>query len=643
MRLIVIIMYAQNVYTRMHLIVQLQDIKLGHKFESETYVRVLAISNIVEYFEEVKRVYGDDIRKNVERSRIYLNAGEMYERLMCDLRFKNFKSHGKLESVCDSKTMHGTKFSGCSGLMRFNKMNEISIDWLNGELIPFITCKLDSYVDDMDDMADFDLPMICNMNVYIENTSKKSKQMFVNLNKHVKIDMGCDGVLFTLLDCYEYNESYIPSHDQIHALFIQYVKTCRNKTKQKVYQLKGDEFDDLSKTRMEYMCLMKADILENMCWMKADILEMNVDVPERRDSVKMTIEDNGRVIKLTTNILNTKDVENLIASLGVESYLESISIELLKNVINKDTNEPNDIYFPIEGEYQLIDVFKSEPYPVELEYGEIEIQVLSNGSKTVRMFDEIEIQGLSNESIKKTFMMNDGVTVLHDQFNCLRCMVNETIKVAHPLINNELGSGGNMCYFYKNMITNRFLCFNSDIEYLPEFKKVSEVPFEKECELMLIIEKMSLNGGIMVTTQTVSNMRKLVDVFETMVCNVGIESPLIMPSATFGCKVAALKASTVVHKSANNTNIDKGITRFDILDDLSACITQLSETKKYVEMYKNDVIETLASLVIDNIYSYLSKSGTLKHINRNRISQDLVTLGVRKTRKAKGYVYGICA
>ena len=69
--------------------------------------------------------------------------------------------------------------------------------------------------------------------------------------------------------------------------------------------------------------------------------------------------------------------------------------------------------------------------------------------------------------------------------------------------------------------------------------------------------------------------------------------------------------------------------------------SQLYYTRKYVEKYKNEDKETLASQVIDRIIYFISKHMDPKDINMNQIGRDLVELGVKKTRKTKGFVYGI--
>ena len=71
--------------------------------------------------------------------------------------------------------------------------------------------------------------------------------------------------------------------------------------------------------------------------------------------------------------------------------------------------------------------------------------------------------------------------------------------------------------------------------------------------------------------------------------------------------------------------------------------TQRFHTEKYVEKYKDDNAEMLASIALDKAYQYLFEKMDIgkDSINRNRIGQDLVFLGVKKVRKSQGYFYGL--
>ena len=73
----------------------------------------------------------------------------------------------------------------------------------------------------------------------------------------------------------------------------------------------------------------------------------------------------------------------------------------------------------------------------------------------------------------------------------------------------------------------------------------------------------------------------------------------------------------------------------------SSCSDQTTHTHDYVEKYKDDNFETLASDVINKVFTYVSKFIEAKDINMNKIGTDLVAFGVKKTRKSKGNVYGI--
>ena len=68
---------------------------------------------------------------------------------------------------------------------------------------------------------------------------------------------------------------------------------------------------------------------------------------------------------------------------------------------------------------------------------------------------------------------------------------------------------------------------------------------------------------------------------------------------------------------------------------------QKYHTSNYVEKYKDDNSETMASAAIEKVFMFLSKYISGKDINMNQIGKDLVDLGVKKTRKTRGNVYGM--
>lgn len=64
-------------------------------------------------------------------------------------------------------------------------------------------------------------------------------------------------------------------------------------------------------------------------------------------------------------------------------------------------------------------------------------------------------------------------------------------------------------------------------------------------------------------------------------------------------------------------------------------------TQRYVDHCKDSTAETNANMAIASVLGFLQSCISENDINRNRIGQDLIEMGVRKTRKARGFVYGL--
>ena len=134
-------------------------------------------------------------------------------------------------------------------------------------------------------------------------------------------------------------------------------------------------------------------------------------------------------------------------------------------------------------------------------------------------------------------------------------------------------------YVYENLISNIIYIFEKELEYLAEFKK--HAPLDQ------VSSKIStFINTHQIKQQDIQELQTLLSVFESSKMN-----------------------------------------------------RQHELTKQYVEKHKNDNEETLATIVVDNVKRYLNDH--IDVINQNQIGQDLVELGVIKTRKSKGYVYGI--
>ena len=79
----------------------------------------------------------------------------------------------------------------------------------------------------------------------------------------------------------------------------------------------------------------------------------------------------------------------------------------------------------------------------------------------------------------------------------------------------------------------------------------------------------------------------------------------------------------------------------DIIMMIDRELKQRDLTVEYARLFKDDNAQTMASVVVDNVIKYLSKHINEEQINKNMVSKDLIISGVKKMRKANGYVYGI--
>ena len=153
---------------------------------------------------------------------------------------------------------------------------------------------------------------------------------------------------------------------------------------------------------------------------------------------------------------------------------------------------------------------------------------------------------------------------------------------------------------FKNLITNVVHAYDNNIILLKELDLLSSFSYNNEFTKK-IIENLE---DISVSRSLINEMKELISILDNTTCDDSIET--------------------------DNVNNDK----------LSN--NQKKLTNFYVQSHKNDKAETLASTVIDNVYNYLLPLQSVNEtINKNQIGKDLVDLGVKKTRKSKGYVYGI--
>lgn len=110
----------------------------------------------------------------------------------------------------------------------------------------------------------------------------------------------------------------------------------------------------------------------------------------------------------------------------------------------------------------------------------------------------------------------------------------------------------------------------------------------------------------------------------------------ISPSTSNNMRVHEWVAPKSEGKESSKPLEDSSIDR-----TISAMMTQRRLTHEYARLFKDDNANTNARVVIKNITHYLLKHLREDEINTNEISNDLLCAGIKKARRAHGYVYGI--
>lgn len=175
-----------------------------------------------------------------------------------------------------------------------------------------------------------------------------------------------------------------------------------------------------------------------------------------------------------------------------------------------------------------------------------------------------------------------------------------------------------MSYIYKNVITGDAYLFQRELMNMNNSCMFEE--FESAGSLVIQTDKgraffQELLQNDPENDALVEDLNNILDVVNQIRSNNGL-------------------ANDTIKKNSGNRGVASGV-HIDHAD------MQKIHTKTYVDKYKDDTTETLASHAVEKVFTYLSNFLKAGDINMNKIGQDLVDLGVKKTRKAKGNVYGM--
>jgi hypothetical protein len=184
------------------------------------------------------------------------------------------------------------------------------------------------------------------------------------------------------------------------------------------------------------------------------------------------------------------------------------------------------------------------------------------------------------------------------------CATEPVALVVAPVAQEPLDPGTTFI-FYRDVTVDAdskssVKCTDREIVLLPEFHKMGDVQCKTDmgCDIVNLIVQ---HDAVHIDVDAISKMRTLTCIIDSL-----YQAP--------------------TRSSADSTH---------------AAHAQHTATKEFVLLHRCDSAETLASTCVDTVYTFLKTVKSLAAINRNRIGGDLVALGVKKTRKTKGNVYGL--
>lgn len=195
-------------------------------------------------------------------------------------------------------------------------------------------------------------------------------------------------------------------------------------------------------------------------------------------------------------------------------------------------------------------------------------------------------------------------------------------------------------FVFHNAVDNRFYTFMSCdsltvVDLLSEFRPLTSVTQQQYNKNNLVSAALD---SVHMQETNVEKILELIGILNTIVrllCPAGEMVSDVAKNVDIGAVARAVDDASAYSRIA-----DKYVE--DEVDNDDQSIEQYKLTKAYVDVHRCSYREIPAQTAINNVYEYLLKRHSRpQSVNRGQISRDLVSLGVRKIRKAKGYVYGM--
>lgn len=413
-------------------------------------------------------------------------------------------------------------------------VNDASLDsnWFMNVYIPLITAKMVTYIEDMEDVRP-----------YFSTTPDLISFDNLNTEKYIKMDIGqtpIHGVCYTFNGCEVTTNGYsVINNDHIESLILMYIKnhsTVDGKSMFTPHDSKDDPIEIYTTEESRGLYISK--------------------------STRITPKDALDIFQFLDITHDT--LTNVATSSSFKKYIDKFTLHSAQQCE----------YDPFVSYYSFIE---SECHSIVPTQGDLltvhETLVKTKGPDLLENIRMLCGKGLRDAEVLPT------------QLSIMKIDADSTIQ-PDEVEEKEV-------FFYTNLFNQGVVAFSIDIQYLPEFIKISNFIY---------------------TSPLITSIIDIVN-----------KSP---------------KEAINLLKDLKNLDGILGILSVTETMPVDSVDKQRKLTQAYVERYKKNDTETLASVVIDNVFAYLIEHN-FTHINKNQIGKDLVELGVKKTRKAKGYVYGI--
>lgn len=540
-------------------------------------LRIIPIENSNDYISELRDVYNID--DDIQLFKCIYNSAQWYDRLMDDFKYKKFKN----TTISEIKR----------GLWTITS-DDID-NFFNNQLYPYIMVKLQGYYEDDDieesylgQMRAFKSLNDIDVSKYVEiKMCKSGDRMKYKLKNPEILDSN-----FYILKPYEIYALLLSIGNDMYIIKEQFTKSenIDNNTDNIVNKHKNTIKDS-------------SDNLDNSEFSDED----NDDTKKSNIIIKRSNDFWG--IETNSSVFTANQIYKHFITLNIEKsdYFKFITESKYKEYIEKncksyqsilsyegwnmcnhtyapfDNNDMNTDYYtigaPIDsiGKLFLSDFINSNNTPEYIDWSRKYHEWISNGSKRNSDINEYINSYIERKEVEQK---------------------KEDTK--------------DIVYVYYNIISKINYCYDKSIKYIPEIKLINEVKF---------------NSSI---------GKSLLDIIQNNLNSYSVMKDVEILLSLFSNR-KNINSSDTINNSSKNNDI-KGV--MDSLND-SVDDIQKHYTQKYVEQYKNDNSETLASRVIETVFFYLSNYIEAKNINMNKIGQDLVELGVKKMRKTRGNVYAI--